>query len=264
MDINSINNNINSLNTSTSLQLDKTSSSSKIDKNEQEGLLLSINQYNQKRDELSLDVQSLNDGIAITKIAQTAIDKQKEFLSNIQDKLSNIDTYQNKNDIKQSINEDLRNFNQISYETKYKKEILLVQNQYDDKNTIDINTKTQNFSIQKPDNATVANEIFEVTNNFDLNNSDNLNAAVTKVESSINQLQNTYEQFTELGNAFESSALNSISEQQNLYNANQINKQTNFGKESIDFSKTNVTSNIGYLVASQANIVQDQSVKLLS
>ena len=31
-----------------------------------------------------------------------------------------------------------------------------------------------------------------------------------------------------------------------------------------DFSKTNVNSNLGYLVASQANIVQAQSVRLLS
>ena len=41
-------------------------------------------------------------------------------------------------------------------------------------------------------------------------------------------------------------------------------KDKNFGKESSDFSKTNINSNLGYLAASQANIVQAQSVRLLS
>lgn len=264
MDINSINNNISNLNTSSSLQLEKTSSSNKIDKSNNDGLTLSINEYNKKRDELSLDVQSLNSGIAVTRIAQNALDKQTNYLNNIQDKLSSIDTFQNKNDIKQSINEELRNFNQTAYETKYKRENILVQDNYDEQNSIEVNTQKQNFSIEKPNTPQIANDIFEVVNNFDLNKSENLNAAVTKVESSINQLQNTYEQFTELGNALETSAKNTIKEQQDLYSANQKKRETNFGNESADFSKSNVTSNVGYLVASQANIVQEQSVRLLS
>lgn len=264
MDINSINNNISNLNTSSSLQLEKTSSSNKIDKSNNDGLTLSINEYNKKRDELSLDVQSLNSGIAVTRIAQNALDKQTNYLNNIQDKLSSIDTFQNKNDIKQSINEELRNFNQTAYETKYKRENILVQDNYDEQNSIEVNTQKQNFSIEKPNTPQIANDIFEVVNNFDLNKSENLNAAVTKVESSINQLQNTYEQFTELGNALETSAKDTIKEQQDLYSANQKKRETNFGNESADFSKSNVTSNVGYLVASQANIVQEQSVRLLS
>lgn len=264
MDINSINNNISNLNASSSLQLEKTSSSNKIDKSNNDGLTLSINEYNKKRDELSLDVQSLNSGIAVTRIAQNALDKQTNYLNNIQDKLSNIDTFQNKNDIKQSINEELRNFNQTAYETKYKRENILVQDNYDEQNSIEVNTQKQNFSIEKPNTPQIANDIFEVVNNFDLNKSENLNAAVTKVESSINQLQNTYEQFTELGNALETSAKDTIKEQQDLYSANQKKRETNFGNESADFSKSNVTSNVGYLVASQANIVQEQSVRLLS
>jgi flagellin len=43
-----------------------------------------------------------------------------------------------------------------------------------------------------------------------------------------------------------------------------MNKDRNFGQDSTDFSKTNVSVNMGYLAASQANIVQAQSVRLLS
>ena len=79
-----------------------------------------------------------------------------------------------------------------------------------------------------------------------------------------NQLQNTFEEFTEFGNRLETSARETIKDQINLYNENKFNKDKNFGKESSDFSKTNISANLGYLAASQANIVQEQSVRLLS
>ena len=141
MDINSINNNISTLNNS-SLQLEKSTSSSKVASNSKDALNLTINEYNKKRDELSLSVQSLNDGIWITNVAQNAIAKQQNNLTNIQSKLETIDTYENKNDVKQSINDELRSFNQTAYETKYKKESLLSIDYYDEKSTIDVNTKT--------------------------------------------------------------------------------------------------------------------------
>lgn len=264
MDVNGINNNINTLSPSTSLQLDKAASSNKINKVEQEGLNLSINEYNKQRDELSLSVQSLNEGIAVSKIATNAIEKQQEFLSKIQNKLENIGNLENKNDIKQSINEDLKGFNQIAYETKFKKETILVNDYNDEKTSLDINTKKENFSIEKPNTSTYANEIFETINNLDLNNPAALKEGITKVESSSNQLQNTYEDFTDLGNRLEYSARETIKDQITLYNENKASQEKNFGKESSDFSKTNVSANIGYLAASQANIVQAQSVRLLS
>ena len=73
-----------------------------------------------------------------------------------------------------------------------------------------------------------------------------------------------YEQFTDFGNKIETSARDTIKEQVNLYNENQMNKDKNFGKESSDFTKNNIIANSGYLAASQANIVQEQSVRLLS
>ena len=264
MDVNSINNNISTLNTSSSLNLDKVGSSKSVSKISEDSTNLYINEYNKKRDELSSNVQSLNDGIAVTKIAQDSIDKQQSYLKNIQTKLENADLYENKNDLKQSINEDLRSFNQVAYETKFKRENIIASNYYDDKATIDVNTKSANFSIEKPNTPTYANEIFELSNSSDLNNPEALKELASKVQTSSNQLQNTYDKFTEFGNRLEYSARETIKEQVDLYNENKINKDRNFGKESVDFSKTNVNANLGYLAASQANIVQAQSVRLLS
>lgn len=264
MDINSINSSVSSLNTSSSLGLEKASSVNKANKINEESSNLYINDYNKKRDELSSNVQSLNDGIAVSKIAQNSIEKQQNYLTNIQTKLENINSYENKNDIKQSINEDLRSFNQVAYETKFKKENVLANDYYDDKNTIDVSTKNANFSIEKPNTPTYANEIFELANSSDLNDPQAVKELISKVQTSSNQLQNTYENFTEFGNRLEYSARETIKEQVNLYNENKTNLDKNFGRDSSDFSKTNVNSNLGYLVASQANIVQAQSVRLLS
>ena len=264
MDINSINNNISTLNNPTSLQLEKSLSSSKIVNNNKDALNVNINEYNKKRDELSLSVQSLNNGIGMTNVAQNAIEKQQNNLTNIQDKLEIIDTYENKNDIKQSINDELRSFNQTAYETKYNKESLLTLDYYDEKSTIDISTKTSNFSIEKLNTATIANEIFETINNSNLNDTNALNEVVVKVDNSVKQLQNTYDNFKDLENKLETSAKETIQEQVTLFNENKINKNKDFEKDSADFSKSNITSNMGYLAASQANIVQEQSVRLLS
>lgn len=264
MDINSINSNISTLNTSSSLNLEKISSSKSVNKVNEDSTNLYISDYNKKRDELSLNVQSLNEGIAITKIAQNSIEKQQEYLTNIQTKLENADSYENKNDLKQSINEDLRSFNQVAYETKFKRENIIATDYYDDKKTIDINTKSANFSIEKPNTPVYANDIFELSNNSDLNDSSTLEEITNKVRTSSNQLKNTYDEFTEFGNKLEHGARETIKEQVDLYNETKMNKDRNFGQESTDFSKTNVNANLGYLAASQANIIQEQSVRLLS
>jgi hypothetical protein len=269
MDVSSINNNINNLNQSSQIQIDKTQQSNQVQKVDNEGASsLSINEYNQKRDELSLNVQSLNNGIAISNIATNAIEKEQNFLTNIQRELENVKSddnkIQDKNDIKQSINENLRNFNQVAYETKYKNENLLSLDYYDEQKTISINTDNSNFSIDKTNTPDFANQIFEAVNNADLNDPQQLNAVIAKVEDSANELKNISAQFTQFGQDIEGNARETIKEQIELFNGNKVNKDKNFGEESVDFSKNNISANLGYLAASQANIVQAQSVRLLS
>lgn len=269
MDVNNINNNINTLNnTPTSLQSGRTHQSEKIENVENASLVLSVNQYNQKRDELSLNIQSINEGLAISKISENALNKQNEFLSNIQNNLQKVENYEyearDKNDIKQEINEDLKNFNQIAYETKFNNKTLLNQELNDESTNIEINTSNNNFSIEKPNTPQIANDIFGELNEANLNNPEDLQRVSKQVEEASRQLQSITSEFTEFGNRLESSAKENIIEQQNLYNQNKANQNRDFGKESTDFNKTNVNANSGYLAASQANIVQEQSVRLLS
>ena len=269
MDVNSINNNINTLNNSPSVQLDRTAQNSAIENVENESLSLNINQYNQRRDELSLNVQSLNEGLAISRIAQNSLNKQDEFLNNIQKSLENLRdednaSFQRAEDVRTEINTDLQNFNQLAYETKYANKNLLSTDPYDESTTIDINTSNNNFSIEKPNTPQIATDIFEALNEANLTNPEQLDTAIGRVEQSRSQLQGISNNFNEFGSQLETSARENIQEQQNLYSQNRANQNRDFGKESTDFNATNVNANAGYLAASQANIVQEQSVRLLS
>ncbi|PLY05364.1 MAG: hypothetical protein C0625_15160 [Arcobacter sp.] len=267
MDVNSINNSISTLNNIPQQQVDRSSAAGQID-NSDEFLKLSINDYNKRRDELSASLQAFNQGIGISKIAQDGLHNQKENLQNIkktltelvQNNSSEIDNNQYKN----QINQELLKFKEEAFQSKYKNENLIVIDDYEENLSINISTKEAYFSIDKPNTPLIATEIAQAISSADLNVTDALEATINVVENSINQIQNLSDQFTDFGNKLEDSAKTSIKDQIELSNENRANKEINFGKEVNDFSKTNVNANLGYLAASQANIVQAQSVRLLS
>lgn len=261
MDINAINSqsvNLN-VNNQSSLQLNKVQQTGRISEISDE-LNLNISPLKSQTSEFSSNIQALNDGIAMSKISQVALDKQQDYLKNIEDKLANIENYQDKNDLKKEINEDLRAFNQVAYSTSYKQESLLVQNYYDEKDSIEVTTSDNTYSMPKPNVANVANNLFETINNFDLNNATNVQEAVNLIDASkiaLSELANNFENFSK---ELEEKANEKLQEQ----NSSLFKNSIDFGKEIQDFSKSNINANAGYLAASQANIIQEQSVRLLS
>ena len=274
MDISNINTNINPNiqnidNNASSLQLNKNNAASKVaDSSVKESLSLNIKDYNVKRDELSLNVQNLNEGIAQIKIAQNGLEDQKTILEKIQQNIQNAKTEDGKikdsNEMKNSMNNDLQEFNKIAYEAQYKSQNLLTNDMYDpSKNEINISTKYANFDINKPNTVMISTDIFNTYNTSDLNQPQAVDQLTQKVESSINQIKNTIDQFTSFGDRLETSARQSIQEQVSMYNQNTLSQQINFGKESSNFSKNNIIAVQGFLAATQANILQEQSVKLI-
>ena len=267
MDVNNINNNISTLNNIPHQQIDKSSSTGEI-KNNDEFLQLSINDYNEKRDELSASLQSFNEGIGISNTALNGIENQIDNLYNIKNTLNDLEDNSSSeidnNESKNQMNQELLKFREEAFQTTYKSENLIAIDDYEENMSINISTKDAYFSIDKPNTPVIATEIAQSISSSDLNSTDSLQATINTVENSINQLQNLKDQFTDFGNKLESSAKVSISDQIDLSNENRANKEINFGNEVNDFSKSNVNANLGYLAASQANIVQAQTVRLLS
>ncbi len=265
MDINNVNNNINSLNNSVDYQLNKTNESSKIEDKSSDFLRLTINEYNKKRDELSESLQAFNNGIAITKTAEVGLSKQEDILNNIQSKLDSLnkDT-QNKNEIKNDINKELLKFKEEAFQTKYKRENLIALDEYEENLVITVSTKEAHYSINKPNTPQIANSLAQEFSRNDFNNEESLNLTKDQVQLAKKEIQGYKEEFSDLSSKLQDSAKDSISQQIDLSKQNMRNKEVNFGKEMNDFSKSNITSNMGYLAASQANIMQEQSVRLLS
>lgn len=267
MDVNSINNNISSLNSVPQQHIDRTNSTEQIDNNDP-FLKLSISDYNKQRDELSQSLQAFNEGIGITKTANNGLSNQEKILESMKEKLTviNDDTTStsDKNTQKNDINIELLKFKEEAFQTKYKNENLIAIDDYEENLSVNVSTKEAYFSMDKPNTPDIASYLAQEISKTDFNSTDALDETINKVESSINQLQNLTDQFTDLGNKLESSARVSIQEQVELSNQNRTNKEINFGNEVSDFSKTNVQANMGYLAAAQANIIQEQSVRLLS
>ena len=268
MEVNSINNNITNLNNASSLQLNRTAANNQIDKVENGSLNLSINQYNNKRDELSLNVQSINEGLAISKISQNGLDKQQDFLKEIKDNLqkmqSNDINLNQKDQLKQEVTSDLRNFNEVAFETKYKNQLLLTDQNDEQYNRIEISTSTNSFNMQTPNTSEFANNIFNELNNSNIANPNQLQNVIEEVDSTASKLENISSSFEDFESQLTQSARENIQTQQELFTQNKANQNRDFGKDSTDFNKSNINANAGYLAVSQANIVQEQSIRLLS
>lgn len=269
-DVGGISNNLTSLNdvSTNSPLIGKSSNTSSIVNNEKDALHLTISQYNQKRDELSASLQTFTQGIGITTVAQNGLDNQIEFLKKIETKLTDIrdnnEAADDKNSYKNEINKELINFREEAFQTKYGYEKLIALDEYEENPTIMIDTKEAKYSLDKPNTPDIATNIAQKISNSDLNNPDSLLDVIDNVTTNIKKLDQIKEEFGDLQIKLKDNAKESIQEQITLSNEQRKNKDLNFGKESNDFSKTNVMANMGYLAASQANIVQEQSVRLLS
>ena len=134
------------------------------------------------------------------------MDKLQDFMKNIQNKLENSQNYENKNDLKQEINQELRNFNQQAFDTKIKKKILLQVDIMTKKESIQISSSNNLFSIDKPNVANFTNDIFDVVNNNDLNNPQNVENALNKVTNTSKQLQELSGQFVDFSKQLQADA----------------------------------------------------------
>lgn len=268
MDVNSINNNVSSaLNNVPNQQLGRTENTSEVTSSS-DALRLSITEYNKQRDELSQSLQTYNEGIGISRTAQAGLQRQEEILNNIQDKLTQAlderELNSDKNPIKNEINSELLQFREEAYNTRYNRESLLSVDEYEQNDTITISTRDAYFSIDRPNTPDISAEIAQEVSKTDLNDPEAVGNLQKVLENGLAGLRSFQQQFGNLEENLQESARDSISQQITLSQQNSKNREVNFGKEAADFTKTNISANAGYLAASQANIVQEQSVRLLS
>lgn len=268
MDVNAINNGLNNLANVSQQNLGKTSQTQNTQSITDEALNLTVSQvYQQKRDELSQSLQSLNEGIAFTSIAKQGLEKQGDSLENVQKELYKAnpdDPNYNATDIKNNIAVHLQEFNDIAEGTSYKKHTLLMKEFNVPEANMTIITKDDHYQLKATNTKDTSTKLIQNIGQNPLTSKEDISKALDDTQNAINELATVHEKYHQQEKAIEQSARNTITESIQLSRANARIRSIDFGQESSDFTSTNVTSNVGHLVASQANIVQEQSVRLIS
>lgn len=248
--------------------IDKSKSANQVKElDKDDALKLSISSvYNKKRDELSLTLQSLNEGIAITQISIDGLTNQQKSLKTIETSLIRLETsgdYEsNRYDTASEISGELNNFIEEAQNATYKKRYLL-DDQYGD-NVMTIITSNKNYELKGLNTKEISQNIYSSLQDNQLSSTNDVLNAVNVVREGEAKLDEYLNSYKEMQNEIKLSARSTINDQINLMKENSKVKDSNFGNNSTDFNKTSITSNLGYLAASQANIIQEQSVKLLS
>lgn len=264
MDVNNINqvNNLGNVSTQTTHNVNNTKA---VASNEKDASNVTIKDLTQgDRNTLSLTLKTLNEGIATSKIAQDALQKQEEIFNNISQKidiqLNNTLNEEEQNELKKEIIVSLQNFNEVAQNTKFNNNTLLNQ----DEQYLNIATSSSSFSIQMPNTTKISDDIITSFRQTNMSDSESLNQLSNAFKEGATSVNNTAKEFQSVEKSLQEVAKYTIEEQMNTLNAKATSNNINFGKESLDFSKTNVTSQLGYLVSSQANTLQAQGVRLLS
>ncbi len=266
MAIDSINSNINNVTNLQNSSLERISTGSKINQASDDASSLAISDALQlQRSGLSQSLQNLNEGIALTRIASSGLESQKEILETIRQKLlqANTDTTsaEGKEAIKQEVIKLSDQFKNVSESTRYGDQQLITPDSADA--TLDISTADDTFSIDIPNTGQIANELSTLIGTTDFGTGD-IAAIIDRVDLATEQVSDTLTDFASTENQLESSARNSITQEVSLSRANSSLTDIDFGKEITDFSKANILTQIGYLVSTQANAAQEHNVKLLA
>lgn len=259
---NSVNNNLGPLSQQSSTGVQ---SNQAIKGNEKDATNVLINDIDKgNRNAFSYALTSLNEGIATTKITQQALDKQNSDLKQIASRLETIKddktSQEEKIQLKDEIQSLLQSFDQTANQTRFNNKSLL--NQEDE--YINIVTSNASFSIELPNTANISKEIVSAFNNNDITNEFGNEVFATSLSQNSQRLTNASKEIQNIEKNIETVARDAIEEQLQAVNNYASTNDINFGKESADFTKTNVVAQMGYLVSSQANIAQEQSVRLLS
>lgn len=219
-----------------------------------------------EKSSLSQAIENMNSGIAMSDIAQGGLASQQNILQNIHTEtlkaMNGTINEEDKGIIAQEINKYIEQFDTVANTTTYNGTTLL---KTDDSVNDDISIvdKESTVSMEKSDTLSISDTLKSLMSDF----TTNPNSAATMLDTldkSMNQIASFQSDFGSAANAMESSARNSISTEKEIATAQSTVMDIDYSKEVSSFSKTNLLSQIGLMMQSQANAVQGRNISLLS
>ena len=219
-------------------------------------------------------LENANSAIAATQIASGAITEQSNILNNVKEKLLQASTdttsQEGRDAILKDIQKQLEQFDKIASGTNYNGQTLL-QKSSTDNSASDV----QQFqSGLKGEQLIETSSVQSNTEGLGLTDLANQNAStftsseakkyLETLDDAINSLNDTRSNFGSVQNQLESSSRNLLTQQTNTLNAASM-FDTNYAKESSNFSKQNILAQIGAFGQVQSNNINQQTVlRLLS
>ena len=267
MNIDSSYTNVQSLNDIRPSALDKVGGTIDISKTSDDISSLSIaDQYGFENKSLSQSIQNLNGGIAVSHIAQDGLSSQKDILEEIKDQAEKAMTEEasaeDREVIKKGISKDIEKYNRIAQNTTYNNETVL-QTSGDSTDDISVVGDTSIIVMEKVDTTTISDELKSSLTDF-ASNPVSMKNMLETADKGIKQLATFKNDFETAADSMESAAKEAVSKETNDVSAQSTILNADYSKEITDFSKSNILSQIGKVVASQANAVQSRNIALLS
>lgn len=219
-------------------------------------------------------IENANSAVAATQIATGATNEQSKILDNVREKLLQASTattsQEGRNAILKEIKSQLDQFDKIASGTNYNGQTLL-QKSSTDNSASDVqqyqtglngNTIIENSSVQaNTQGLGLTNLVNQDPATFSASDASNFLSSVDKAMSGLNDVRS---EFGSTQKQLESSSRNLVSQQTSTLNAASL-FETNYAKETSNFSKQNILSQIGAYGQAQANNINQQSVlRLLS
>lgn len=217
-------------------------------------------------------LENANSAIAATQIASGATNEQSNILNNIKEKLLQASTDTTSKEGRDAILKDIKSqldqFDKIASGTNYNGQTLLQKSSSDNSasdvqqfqsglkgeqiiETSSVQSNTQGLGL-----TALANQDATTFSSSDAR------VFLETVDKAINGLNDVRSEFGSVQNQLESSSRNLLSQQTSTLSAASL-FDTNYAKESANFSKQNILSQIGAFGQAQANNVNQQMVSRL-
>jgi len=215
---------------------------------------------------LSQTLENMNSGIAMSNIAQSGLSSQKDILENIKtltlQAMNGTTSQEGREAIKNEINKNIEQYDSITSATTYNGQNLL-ETAGDTSDDISIMGEDSAIQMSKVDTSSLSDTLKSFMGDFSTSRA-SMEGLLDAVDNGQNELASFQSDFASSSNAMESNARNALSEQTNIASAKSTILDIDYGKAMGDFSKSNILSQIGTIVQSQANAVQMRNISLLT
>ena len=219
-------------------------------------------------------IENTNSAIASTQIASSAINEQSNILDSIKGKLLQASTDTTSQDGREALLKDIQGqldqFNQIASSTNYNGQTLL-QNAADDTSATQVQQFQSGLNSEDLIETTAVQSNMQGLGLTALSSQDassfsssDARGFLQSVDNAINNLNDIRSEFGSVQNQLESSSRNLMSQETGTLSAASVS-DTDYAKESANFSKQNIMAQIGAFSLAQGNNVNQQMVtRLLS